>query len=349
MRRRALLALPLLVGSAHARAAGAWIDMYPPGLLAREQPRLQSRLDQLFAILRGIIGRGGASDAATRKLAGVRILVPLSDPAGVPLNFWSEYSAVGGAVVMPVFSLVFVEEFCTAYAWLYHNGHSLETVDEYLAMLRFKRADDFSGGRYPPPMTALGVPASAIDDEVVGKLGLRFRNSAYAFIMAHELGHILAGHPSADHVPTEQSRTNEADADAFALSVFARASEIPMGAIVFFQAQAYVMPSLGEFLASGHSEADWTCEMQTRMTHPLTADRLKAMAEALRAQATRTTGAESESLRYIAVRLAMIADTLNITDLQQCMAVAAAHARPEDLLPRPDGAVGEFLGKCVRR
>src|SRR5205823_4006926 len=104
-------------------------------------------------------------------------------------------------------------------------------VDEYLAMLRYKRAADFPGGTYPPPLTALGIPADAAQDPQAGPLALRFRNSAYAFIIAHELGHILAGHPSSISVTMEQSRANEAAADDFALRVLARDAEIPMGAI----------------------------------------------------------------------------------------------------------------------
>jgi hypothetical protein len=354
MRRRdaltcgALTLAFLLVATRAAGAAGEWLDMYSPGALARQQGRMQMRMGQLFTILRGLIAQGSLTDAQARVLAATRIDVPLSDPAGTPVNFYSSYSADTASVTMPVFSLVFLEDLCTAYAWLYRSGHSLETVDEYLTMLRAKSAADF-GGTYPSPLPALGVPANAIDNPQVEELGRRFRNSAYAFIMAHELGHVLAGHPSAQRVGMAQSRMNEAAADAFALSVLARASEIPMGAILFFQAQAYMMPSPGQFRAHGRSDAEWTTEMQNRITHPLTADRLQSMAAGLAAQASRGTGAEADTLRYIAVRLAEIGRIMSDTDLQQCMEVAAGRASPQDLRPQPQGSTENFLRKCVRQ
>ena len=129
---------------------------------------------------------------------------PLSDDAGIPLNFSSKYSAISNVVVTPIFSLLFLEDLCTAYAWLYKNGYGLETVDEYLTMLQYRPRSDF-GGRYPSPLEALGIPISTVDDPSLQGLGLRFRNSMYAFIMAHEVGHILYRHPSGTQVSAEQS------------------------------------------------------------------------------------------------------------------------------------------------
>ena len=72
----------------------------------------------------------------------------------------------------PVFSLLFVEDLCTAYAWLYQKAYSLETIDEYVTMLRHKSAAEFSGGQYLPPLPALGIPSNAYDDPKAGRLEL---------------------------------------------------------------------------------------------------------------------------------------------------------------------------------
>jgi len=58
-------------------------------------------------------------------------------------------------------------------------------------------------------------------------------------------------------------------------------NEIPMGAILYFLAQAYLMPSLGQFKEQGRAEQDWVVEMQAKITHPLTAERLQQIAAAI--------------------------------------------------------------------
>ena len=62
-----------------------------------------------------------------------------------------------------------------------------------------------------------------------------------------------------------------------------------------------------------------------------------------------TRPAERDTLRFISVRLAHMADDLNDADLQQCMAVAAHRASPADLAPRQPGHARKFLEKCVKR
>jgi hypothetical protein len=343
--------LLLLLSPVSGWAAGEWIEMYPADRLVREKPRLEGRANQMLGILRTLIMQGGMAGAQARLglLASVRVEAPLSSDAGVPLDFSSKYSTGSGTIITPIFSLLFLEDLCTAYAWLHKKDYSLDTVDEYLAMLHYKSASDFKGGRYPPPLIALGIPVSAVDDPELGGLGLRFRNSAYAFIMAHELGHILNGHPSADKQTMEQSRTNEAAADDFALRVLARDAQVPTGAILFFQAQAYLMPSLGQFKAHGRSEQAWAAEMQSKISHPLTAERLKLMAAAVKREGRTQPPENRDTWDFVAVKLLSVADTLADVDLLQCMALAAARAPIAELAPQKTSSAERFLGRCVKR
>jgi hypothetical protein len=125
-----------------------------------------------------------------------------------------------------------------------------------------------------------------------------------------------------------------------------------MGAILYFQAQAYLMPSLGQFIAEGKSRQDWQAAVTKEMTHPLTADRLQALALGLQNAADREPrAAERETLHYIATRLLNIAEVLQDADLQQCMAVAAARASPAVLTPQRPGpsTTAGFLEKCVKK
>ena len=332
-----------LIAPQPAAAAGGWVEIYTPAQLAQEKPRFEARVRDLYKILKSLLS---ASEQSA--LQGVELQFPLGDPAAEPFAFYHR----GPVVTMSVFSLLFVEDLCTAYAWLYSKGYSLETVDEYVTMLKYKRAADFPGGRYSPPLTALGVPADAWHDSAVNTLSLRLRNSAYAFIMAHELGHIVKKHRDYADITMAESRRQEAEADAFALDVLSRASEIPMGAILYFQAQAYMMPSLGQYIAEGKSRQDWEAAVLKEMTHPLTADRLHELALGLENAANHEPrAAERDTLHYIATRLLSIAETLQDADLQQCMAVAAARASPAVLAPRPPGpgATAGFLEKCVKK
>lgn len=332
------------------RAAGELAELYSLGRLSQERPRLEARIGELYQVLRGQILRNGASPNEQRLLQTLRIDFPNVYADGWPLNFGADMTSSGPLVIMPLLSLLFLEDLCTAYAWLERYGYSLETIDQYMAMLRHKPAVEFPGSRYPPPLQALGIPPGAADDREAGPLGLRFRNSAYGFILAHEIGHVLLGHRGYRSVSKEQARHNEAEADDFALRLLSSAATIPMSAVLYFQAQAFMESNPGLFAAQGRGISDWDAAMRTEITHPLTAERLQAMAVRLYEQSGQPRAhAERETLLYIAVRLGTIAETLADRDQQQCMAVAARRATMADLALQRPGPSERFLGKCVRR
>src|SRR5690242_117476 len=237
-------------------AAGDQIDIYSYSRLASERARLEGRIRELYGVLAGLIVRNGASVGVQRLLQELRLEFPPSDPGGSPLNFSSQRATTGSVVSMPIASLLFVEDLCTAYAWLDRHGYSPETVDEYLAMLQHKPSEELPGGRFPAPLEALRIPSGAPDEQNVGQLSLRLRNSAYAFILAHEIGHVVFGHPSYAQVSRDQARQNEAQADRFALDVLALAANIPLGAVLYFQASAFMMPNRGTFIAQGAGSAE---------------------------------------------------------------------------------------------
>jgi len=328
-----------------AGAQTGWESLYSTEALSKEKPRLEERVNELFRRLNTLF-----SAAEKSAFARVEFEVPLRDPTGNPLNFFAHGTVRAPRVTMPVQSLLFVEDLSTAYAWLHLNGYSLETVDEYITLLKYKTPADFPSRRYPPPLTALGIPRDASGDRRVDELSLRFRNSAYAFILTHELGHVLLQHPGYRGISMAQARAHEAAADRFALDVMQRDGAIPMGAVLFFQAQAYITPNLGQFRAVGKSLQDWESAVKQAMTHPLTADRIQAIALHLDdAAATWPRQADRPTVRFVAVQLAQIAEILQDADLQQCMAVAAARADPQRLQPRRPSNARQFLEQCVKR
>jgi predicted Zn-dependent protease len=210
-------------------------------------------------------------------------------------------------------------------------------------MLRYKPASAFSGGRYPPPLEALGIPSDALSDERVDGLSLRLRNSAVAFVLLHELGHILYGHGGYKGISKEQARANEQQADRFALEVMERTKTIPMGAVMFFQTQAYSLPHRGQF----SSDAEWERYLESEETHPMTTDRLHAMARYMNSAARRESRpAEADSLVYIATRLTEIASILEDPLLERCIAVVARNADPTTLKPRREVAGSQMQKWC---
>jgi hypothetical protein len=308
--------------------------LYDRAKLAQEKPRLARRIQEMYT--KALWPQFTAEEK--RILAGVAFEFPLvGEISGDPMEYYSGERGGRQFVAMPVLSLMFLEDLATAYAWLHVHGYSLETIDEYVTMLRYKQGADFRGGRHPPPLEGLQIPPKALADRRVDELSLRFRNTAFAFILLHELGHIRYGHRGYAGISTAQARANEQGADEFALDLLERTSTIPMGAILFFQAQAYFMPSRGQLQAEGRikTDKDWDDYLRSKVTHPLTADRLRAMAARLDRTARRSgPGPEGETLRFIATRLEHISAILEEPELQGCMAVVAHRADPSTLAPR---------------
>ena len=348
---RAIMLLSIICLATTTAGANSFTYMYDMRHLQQEKPRYEQRIGDLYRIIAPLF-----SAQERRELAGVRIELPLiGAQSGTPLDFYTMGQAGRGTVFMPVFSLLFLEDLATAFAWLQRHDYSLETVEEYITMLRYKKASDFPGGRYLPPLKALHIPPEAMSHERVKTLALALRNEAYAFIPLHEIGHVLSRHPGYDGVAREVARQHEADADRFALMVLERADTLPMGVILWFMAQVNAMPSNGQLMAEKlvKSDADWQAYLNTWATHPLTVDRLSAIALYLDAWATRVgSGNQRDVLAFIASKLAYMARELGDADLQGCMAVVAHRVDPATLVPRRIGSAtgGELMrGHCEKR
>lgn len=241
-----------------------------------------------------------------QRLSGARLDFPLVtelDKAN-PLSF---YAPGDGRVVMPVLSLKFLDDLCTAYAWLQVNGYGLETISEYTAMLAYKESPT---GRYPQPLTALHIPANALQDHQVDELALGHFVTARTFLLLHELGHIYHKH---SWTTTAQSRLNEEQADQFAVTVMRRTPLPPNGALVFFMADAH-----WSAFPVGYSEAQWQEHLKQSGTHPLTGQRLHTLARQI-------------DDRGIATAMDQLADMLDNPEVQAGI-IATAKASDETML-----------------
>ncbi len=311
----------------------SYAAMYGEAKLIKEKLRFSKKINELYTKLI----RPKLMSSERRVLNNIVLSVPSEVVENTPFYFATDGENV---VRLPVLSLLFLEDLCTAYAWLYLNQYSLETIDEYVTMLKYKHPSKFPERRYLNPLEALQIPENALSDKKVDALSLRLRNEAYMFILSHELGHVLFNHPSYSEVSRSEARMNEESADQFALDLMERpmsvpteegvtTAVIPMGAILYFQAQVYFMPNQGQL----------SNEELKQLTHPLTSDRLKKMAVWLDKAAERGNyGSDSNFLSYLAPRLLKIAEILEIKDLQKCMAVVADRADIFSLAPRKEGS-----------
>lgn len=325
MIRPALFALLVAAGSASAQSVAG---LYPEEILASDQPRFEERLGQIYRY-----GLWDFLDGPEKQaLADAQLRFPLVGANDNPFDFYAGPERGRPTIFLPVLSLKFIEDLCVAWAWRQVHGYSLEPFDEYVAMLKYRAPADFSGGRYPDPLSALGVPARIWEQEpAVDDLALRLRNSAWAFILAHEMGHLRYRHPGNAAVDPTTSQRHEREADAFALDLLARSETIPMGAVLWFQATVGFFRNRADF-ATEAAYVDW---QKRQATHPVNPERLQNLALALdRAADHSLDPAHAEVLRFIATRLATIADTLAEPDMARLIARQAVQGAPEDLKRR---------------
>jgi hypothetical protein len=239
------LFLPLLFFSLTLPAAPAdWSSLYTPAKLQAEKPRLQEAVDY---VIKNEVQPFIPPDLKVS--FGLQPFeLPILSGASDPLSVYSQ----NGRVELPVLTLLFVEDLARAYGWLTTNRYTTKTVDEYLAMLRYRKPEDFPDHRYPPPLTALHIPENALSDPKVVDISVKTRRTAYAFLLMHQYAHV--------HLQLDGKGGEEA-ADAYALDILKGNSTTPTG--VLFVMQSWV------FFEGGNPDA----------VHPVSARRLRAIAK----------------------------------------------------------------------
>ncbi|MEP6699063.1 MAG: M48 family metalloprotease [Verrucomicrobiota bacterium] len=286
--------------------------------------------------------------AEKERLGKVEFEFPLTcDEAQEPFCFSSRYarnvqSAAPSKVQMSMLALRFFGDLALATAWLQRNGYVLDTVSDYVAMLKFRDAASFPEGKYPRPLDALQIPADVRDQKKPAFATFsKIYDSAIVFILAHELGHIYHRHAGyGPGVSREQSRRNEEEADAFGLDLMRRIGVAPIGAVVFFTAYAHWTPNRWDFPDEEKYQA-----YLAQATHPLTSHRMRALGqrigEARRDFARKEANPEAveRALEYIATQIRAIADFLDDHDVQEGIAVVSRTTDLLALAPRRPGAL----------
>lgn len=233
-------------------SAGDWSSLYDRSHLEAEKPRLRKALDYVLEHeIEPFLPEG------QRVAFGLQqVDMPLPLALANPVSIYSKE----GTIEFPLASMLFVEDLARAYSWLWTNRYSTKTVDEYLAMLRYRSASDFAGHRYPSPLVALHIPADALSDKKVVDLAVGTRRTAYAFLLLHEYAHIRLQSADAKTLKVEDS---EERADEYALNTLENNSAPPTGLLPVMQSWL--------FLGAGNPAFE----------HAVTPRRLQAMAHYL--------------------------------------------------------------------
>jgi hypothetical protein len=342
---RTLGALLLALMLAPPAFAKDMASLYDEATLAYWQPRYQENI--LWNVANVIWPRLDADER--QELADVNLCFPLRGHSRDPLEFYARLEAAADAcaaldppvVVLPIQSIKFFDDLSVAHAWLWRHGYGPDTALEYASMLKYGEPERF-GGRYPAPLPALQIPDDATDDAVVDEQAQKLLKSAMVFLVLHELGHVLHRHAGYNAISAAKAQANEQDADRFALRVMRRIGVAPFGMVFWFQTGAYLSPNRGDF-ADDEAHAQWL----RQTTHPVTEDRLRAIAAELRhaPEDFALEFADQESGRLAILSTAdeidLVADIMADPEIQQLLARRGRLTEPSALAPR---RIGETLG-----
>jgi len=213
------------------------------------------------------------TDEERSALSAIKIEIPLTGHYGDPFEFYYE----NGKINLPALSLRFYSDLCVANAWLNAHGFDGTTVRDYVGVL-LREATVSPRTPLPPVFHTLGVPDNAREESAVSNRANRNFGNTIVFLLAHELGHALKKHDTHLRDPI-QKRTQEIEADAFAVEVMRRIGQVPLGVEFWFDVERIGHVQGIRRISAGRfpTEAEWQ-KYLADLDHPITTDRLEALA-----------------------------------------------------------------------
>jgi hypothetical protein len=232
-------------------------------------------------------------------LENVQLSLPLVGEHKHPFDYYALVSRQ--LVVIPIQSVKFLDDLATAHAWLLNRKCSDQAVLDYVGFLRFGDLKSMAGGRLPTPSAALGVPNDALKNAWVYDISGKILKSIVYFVMAHETGHVMHAHAPYNQLTGIQAQNQEKQADKFALDVMQRIGLTPQALAFFFLATSWFEPMPSDFA----SQKEYDTARKQLATHPLSSDRLKAIADRMETNAAEF--AKSEPNRQSAEQIVRVA------------------------------------------
>jgi len=268
---RGVLFLAILV-AANAGEAADYATLYSPGTLQNSYNTYARNLRGLWEedLLSRLIG------AERQAAANVRLELPLIGAHRHPFDYYA--SPLRRRVIVPILSVKFFDDICTAIAWMERRGCNKLAVSDYVGVIRYQDPSNLPGGRFPSPLETFGVPNNALQDPFVYDVSGKALKSGIYFLMAHELAHVMYRHRGYDRITANEAQEQEIQADAFALNLMRRIAVPPVGMSFFFLVFSRFELAPGDFGTLSQYEA----YLRERATHPLTSNRLTAIADGIR-------------------------------------------------------------------
>jgi hypothetical protein len=263
---------------------------------------------------------------AERQQGGaVSLALPLIGAQRSPIDFYA-YPAER-RVFLPISSVKFLDDISIAIAWYESKNCGMGTVSDYVGALRAQPAG------WSAPRAALGIPTNALDDKMVDDVSQKLLKSTVYFIVAHEYAHVMYGHRGYKSITAHEAQQQETQADAFALEVMRRIAVPPLSMAHFFMLVTRLEGSPADF----ETAAEYESYLKSRATHPVSSQRILAVADALQANAASfarlqpNPQAWAQRLVLIAGQVRMVGQTLDDRKMRRFLAQRAATVNPASL------------------
>lgn len=321
----AISVLFLILNLPRAYAEKSYHNYYTKSELAGDAARYAKRSNELFFALKSLM-----TEEEVSALRNVQLQFPMPRKNDYLLNFYATVDIQSPKIYLPFMSLKALEDLTTAYAWLQVHQYSHSTIDLYYMMLRYRPIGRFTDKKLPTILEALGIPKDAYKEPGVDKLSLKLRNQAWAFVIAHEAGHILYRHKGYNEITKEQARQDEIQSDRFAMDLLFRDNNmISIGGFLFFKALAYNFTHRSEF----KTEEQWENYMHNLATHPLNTDRIRHLSIYAEKAATQKGAAHRLRWMFMYNGFKTIEQTIRDKQLFRCLKEIAIHAPMKILKP----------------
>jgi hypothetical protein len=305
--------------STHAQDVGR---LYTQGELAKAgatySPNLKGMWEEDFL--------SRLTPAERQQGGAVSLSLPLIGANRTPIDFYA--LPADRRVFLPISSIKFLDDMSIAIAWYDDRGCGMGAVSDYVGALR-ARPEDLTGS----PLEALGVPANALSDRSVDDLSQKLLRSTIYFIAAHEYAHVMYGHAGYKGITAQQAQRQEAEADAFALEVMRRIAVPPLSMAHFFMLVARLESSPADF----DTPAEYEIYLRSRATHPISSQRIIAVADALQANAASYVRSQpdprawTQRVMLIAGQVRAVGQTLDDRQMRRFMSQRSRTIAPASL------------------
>lgn len=270
-------------------AADLYTDADRARVMERAAPNLRLVLE------RDIIGN---LPRETRpRAAQIQLVFPEHGPSPAPgqrpspLGFYSDPRTQ--TVYFPQDSIRFLDDIATLFAWVQSQGCEPGMIQTYLwALLR-------DGQDLPSPLRAFRIDRDiALADPFTDDVSSKIYSSGLQFILAHEVGHLMLDHRGG--LSGAASQAQEIEADAFAMDHFARLGAMPLGVLFYYMAAWWQDPV-------GAAAED--------STHPVSPDRIAALADRFRAAPMDYAFSEPDPAQGVQLVLGVAGDLSTLAEL----------------------------------